>query len=220
MIDAISWSEFRESDGVDDWRNLSDGACAMFRTPSFAAAAAFVAAISRLPAAEDHAPAVDIRGDGVTVQLVTVTDDYDGMSKRDVELARGISRLAREHDLVSDPSAVQSILLIPGAPSATDVAPFWRAVLGYDGRPGSTEDDLVDPRRRGPALWVEPMQEPRADGGALHVAIWVPHEVAEARIAAALAAGGRLVHDRAPAWWTLADPAGNEADIATTMGRD
>jgi len=30
-----------------------------------------------------------------------------------------------------------------------------------------------------------------------------------------------MVHDQfAPAWWTLADAAGNEADIATTKGRD
>src|SRR2546428_659423 len=58
-------------------------------------------------------------------------------------------------------------------------------------------------------------------GGAIHVAIWVPHEHAEARIAAALAAGGRMVRDEfAPSWWTLADASGNEADIATTMGRD
>jgi 4a-hydroxytetrahydrobiopterin dehydratase len=49
----------------------------------------------------------------------------------------------------------------------------------------------------------------------------VPFEQAEARVAAALAAGGRLVRDDfAPAWWTLADAAGNEADVATTRGRD
>ena len=47
------------------------------------------------------------------------------------------------------------------------------------------------------------------------------YEQAEARIAAALAAGGRMVRDEfAPSWWTLADAAGNEADIATTRGRD
>jgi 4a-hydroxytetrahydrobiopterin dehydratase len=52
-------------------------------------------------------------------------------------------------------------------------------------------------------------------------AIWMPFEQAEARVAAAIAAGGHLVRDDyAPAWWTLADAAGNEADIATTMGRD
>ena len=66
------------------------------------------------------------------------------------------------------------------------------------------------------------MDPPRADGGdAIHIAIWVPPEAAEARVAAALAAGGHMVRDEyAPSWWTLADAAGNEADIATTIGRD
>jgi 4a-hydroxytetrahydrobiopterin dehydratase len=69
--------------------------------------------------------------------------------------------------------------------------------------------------------WFEGMDQPRPDGGgAIHVAVWVPFEQAEARVAAALAAGGRLVRDDfAPAWWTLADAAGNEADIATTAHR-
>ena len=35
------------------------------------------------------------------------------------------------------------------------------------------------------------------------------------------AAGGHLVSDKhAPAWWTLAEAEGNEADVATIMGRD
>ncbi|MGH2463545.1 MAG: VOC family protein, partial [Candidatus Limnocylindria bacterium] len=47
-----------------------------------------------------------------------------------------------------------------------------------------------------------------------------PHDQAEARIAAAVAAGGRVVDDsHAPAWWTLADPEDNKVDIATWMGR-
>ena len=66
------------------------------------------------------------------------------------------------------------------------------------------------------------MGEPRPDGGgAVHLAVWVPPEQAEARVAAALAAGGRLVRDAfAPSWWTLADPAGNEADVATVKDTD
>ncbi len=100
--------------------------------------------------------------------------------------------------------------------------PFWRAVLGYEPRRDSPNEDLVDPRDRGVPFWFEQMNEPRADGGgAIHIAIWVPYEQAEARVAAALAAGGRLVRDEfAPSWWTLADAAGNEADIATVKGRD
>jgi 4a-hydroxytetrahydrobiopterin dehydratase len=51
--------------------------------------------------------------------------------------------------------------------------------------------------------------------------VWVPHDQARARVAAAVAAGGRVVNDdHAPAWWTLADAEGNEADVATAAGRD
>jgi 4a-hydroxytetrahydrobiopterin dehydratase len=124
--------------------------------------------------------------------------------------------------LAADPAGVQYLLVVPGAPSSADVVPFWRAVLGYDPRPDSPDEDLVDPHDRGPAFWVEKMQQPRADGGgAIHVAIWVPPGHAEARVQAALAAGGRMVRDDfAPSWWTLADAAGNEADVATVAGRD
>jgi 4a-hydroxytetrahydrobiopterin dehydratase len=181
-----------------------------------------VAAIGELAGVDDHHPDVDLRHDGVTVRLITITDDFYGMSTRDVELARQISAVAREFGLSADPENVQTLLVIPGAPLTAEVMPFWQAVLGYEPRGDSPDEDLVDPRRRGASFWFEQMREPRADGGgAIHVAIWVPHDQAEARVAAALAAGGRMVRDEfAPSWWTLADGAGNEADIATTLGRD
>jgi hypothetical protein len=38
------------------------------------------------------------------------------------------------------------------------------------------------------------------------------------RVAAGVAAGGRMIrHNLEEGFWTLADPAGNEVDIATTM---
>lgn len=219
MSERITPRQFQESEGVGDWRVLGEGACTFFRTGSFAAGARLVGAISGLPGLDEHHPDVDLRHDGVTVRLMTITDDYYGMSQRDVELARGISEVARERGVKADPSAVQTLLVIPGH-SRGDAVLAGRA--GVDPRGDSLEEDLVDPRARGPAFWFEPMDEPRPDGGgAIHVAIWVPYEQAEARVAAALAAGGRMVRDQfAPAWWTLADPAGNEADIATSMTRD
>jgi 4a-hydroxytetrahydrobiopterin dehydratase len=220
MTDRLSPQQFHASEGVDDWRVLGDGACAYFRTGSFVVGARLVQAIGTLPGVDDHPPDVDLRPDGVTVRLLTRTDDYYGMSQRDVELARQISDVARDLGLAADPAAVQSLLVIPGATVTAEVMPFWRAILGYEPRPDSPEEDLVDPRNRAPGFWFERMEQPRPDGGAIHVAIWVPDEQAEARIAAALAAGGRLVRDEfAPSWWTLADAAGNEADIATTRGR-
>jgi len=222
MTDGISPKQFHESDGVGDWRVIGDGACAFFRSGSFAASARLVQAISQLPGVEEHTPDVDLRHDGVTVRLITYTDDYYGVSQRDVEMARQISAAARRLGLSADPSAVQSVLVIPGATSTAEVMPFWRAALAYEPRRDSPAEDLVDPRGRGPGFWFERMHEPRAGGGgAIHVAVWVPHEQAEARIAAALAAGGRMVRDAfAPSWWTLADAAGNEIDIATVRSRD
>jgi 4a-hydroxytetrahydrobiopterin dehydratase len=222
MNDRISATQFHETTGVEDWRVIGDGASTLFRTASFAASATFVAAIGDLAGIDDHAPDVDVRHEGVTVRLLTTGDDYFGMSRRDVELARQISAVARDLGMTGDPAAVQSLIVIPGAKVASDVMPFWRAVLGYEPRPDSPDEDLVDPHDRGPGFWFETMDEPRPDGGgAIHIAVWVPPEAAAARVAAALAAGGRLVRDDfAPAWWTLADAAGNEADIATVLYRD
>jgi len=222
MTERITPQQFHGSEGVEDRRVLGEGACAYFRTGSFAAGGRLVHAISELAGLGDHQPDVDVRNDGVTVRLITIADDYYGMSTRDVELARQISALARGLGVPADPAAVQTLLVIPGAPVTAEVMPFWRAVLGYEPRADSPDEDLVDPRGRGPSFWFETMDEPRPDGGgAIHVAVWVPHDGAEARVATAIAAGGHMVRDEfAPAWWTLADAAGNEADVATTMGRD
>ena len=222
MTDQISPKQFRESEGVEEWRVLGDGANAYFRTGSLAAGARLVQAISELPGIDDLRPEVDVRHDGVTVRMVAFIEGYGGMLQGHVELARKISGAARKLGFSADPTAVQSLLVIPGAPAIAEVMPFWRAVLGYEPRRDSPAEDLVDPRGRGTPFWFEQMKEPRpGGGGAIHVAVWVPYEQAEARIAAALAAGGRMVRDQfAPSWWTLADAAGNEADIATTKGRD
>src|SRR5712691_8763738 len=115
MTDQISPKQFHEAEGVEDWRVLGDGACAYFRTGSVAAGARLVQAISALPGVDDHPPDVDLRHDGVTVRLITITDDYCGMSRRDGELARQISAVAQGLGLSADPSAVQSLLVIPGA---------------------------------------------------------------------------------------------------------
>ncbi len=222
MTDHITATKFHEAEGTQDWRVLGDGACAYFPTGSFAAGAAFVQAIAELPGLGPTQPDVDLRHDGVTVRLLTTAHDYYGMSTRDVELAGQISAIARTQGLTADPLAVQSVLLVPGAPDVDAVMPFWQAVLGYERRPDSPAEDLVDPRNRWPAFWFERMRETRPDGGgAIHVAVWVPIGQAEARVAAALAAGGRMVRDDfAPSWWTLADAAGNEADIASVENRD
>lgn len=100
--------------------------------------------------------------------------------------------------------------------------PFWQEVLGYDRRPDSPDEDLVDPHARLAPLWFEEMDDLRPDGaGTIHLVVWVPWDQAESRVAAAVAAGGRIVrHNVEEGFWTLSDPAGNEADVATTSAPD
>jgi 4a-hydroxytetrahydrobiopterin dehydratase len=218
--ERITPRQFHEAADVGDWRVVGEGACAYFRTGSFQAGARLVQRVSELAGPGGHHPDADVRDQGVTVRLITVTDDYTGLSQPDVELARQISTVARELGASADPSVVQTVQVSVDALVSAEVMPFWRAVLGYEYRGDSPEEDLVDPRGRGPAFWFQRMDAPRPQRNRIHIDVWVPYDQAEARIAAALAAGGRLVSDEhAPAWWTLADAEGNEADVATTMSR-
>jgi 4a-hydroxytetrahydrobiopterin dehydratase len=221
MTGRITPRQFHDAVGFEDWRVLGEGACTYFRTGSFAAGARLVHAISQLAGLEDHHPDVDLRYGGVTVRLITITHDYYGLSERDVELARQISAVARELDVLADPSAVQTVQVTIDALVGAEVMPFWRAVLGYEYRGDSPDEDLIDPRGRGASFWFQQMDAPRPQRNRIHIDVWVPHDQAEARIAAAIAAGGHLVADQhAPSWWVLADAEGNEACVATWMSGD
>jgi 4a-hydroxytetrahydrobiopterin dehydratase len=118
---------------------------------------------------------------------------------------------------------VQVIEIGIDALDAAAIRPFWRAVLGYGDEPGRSGpwDGLIDPLGQGPAVWFQRMDAPRAQRNRIHLDVSVPHDEAEPRIRAALAAGGRLINDaEAPAFWVLADAEGNEACITTWQGRD
>src|SRR5437870_10625407 len=130
----ISPKQFRESEGVDEWRVLGDGANAYFRTGSLAAGARLVQAIGELPGVDDLQPDVDVRHDGVTVRMVAFVEGYGGMLQSHVELARKISAAARQLGLSADPSAIQSLSGSPGENARAEVMPFYTAVLGYEHR--------------------------------------------------------------------------------------
>jgi len=212
MADRLMSDDFYQYAGVEDWRVLWGGswACAHFRTGSFEAGVALVQAIGDLATAAAHYPDVDLRPDGVTVRLFT--PEVEGLTSRDVESARQISAAARALDAAAEPAVVQHVQVAIDALVIPEVRPFWHAVLGYD---EVGDDDLLDPHRRLPSFWFQQMDAPRTGRNRIHIDVYVPRDQAEARIAAALAAGGRIVSDaNAPGWWTLADPEGNEVDLA------
>jgi 4a-hydroxytetrahydrobiopterin dehydratase len=212
MSEAITPGRFHEV----GWRVVRDDASAHFRTGSFAAGVALVDAIGRLADDANHHPDVDLRPNGVTVRLRT--HSTGGLSGRDVDLAGQISGVARELDVPIDLTGLQSVQVAIDALVIPDVLPFWRAVLGYR----QVDDaDLIDPHSQGPPFWFQQMDAPRVQRNRIHIDVFVPHDQAEARVAAAIAAGGHVVSDEnAPEAWTLADPEGNEVDVAPWPDRD
>ncbi|WP_163505666.1 VOC family protein [Fodinicola acaciae] len=196
------------SDAVTDlgWR-LVLGAFRAYVPASSIADAARIA----LSAAEigDERLRIDVRADGVHL---TIEVHASRVGAAEVELAKALSAA-----LPTTPDGVQAIELGIDAMDIPAVLPFWEAVLAYE-RVG---DALVDPAGLGPAVWFQQMDEPRRQRNRIHFDVSVPHDQTEARIAAALAAGGTLVYDKeAPAFWVLADPEGNEACVTCWQGRD
>jgi Glyoxalase-like domain len=71
------------------------------------------------------------------------------------------------------------------------------------------------PARPRSTVWMQELDPAKPLRHAMHVDVSVAREQVEARLAAALAAGGRIVDDSsAPAAWILADRAGNRVCIA------
>ena len=161
MADVITPWQFHEADGVEDWRVVGEGACTYFRTGSFTAGTRLVGAISELTDLDAHHPDVDLRHDGGGVRLITITDDSYGLSTRDIEPARQISAVAHDLCLLADPSAVQTVQVTIDANVIPEVLLFWRAVLGYEYRADSPEEDLIDAHGRGASFWFQEMDAPR-----------------------------------------------------------
>lgn len=211
----VSAEEFASLEGLSDWRYLLRSIHAHFRTGSFPAAGALVAAIAEAAERADHHPDVDLRYPD-RVRVVLSTHATGGVSDVDVDLARTISALAADAGATAEPATPQVLEVGIDTLDPDRIRPFWLAVLGYR----DVDGEVVDPLRVGPTFWFQPMDEPRPQRNRLHVDIDVPHDVAADRIRAALDAGGRLVTDEfAPSWWVLADAEGNEACICTWQGR-
>lgn len=209
-------TEFASMEALDDWRFVLNAIHAEFALDSFPAGAALVSAIAAAAEEAVHHPDVSLRYPGV-VRVLLTTHAAGGLTTLDVDLARTISTLAASMGAEARPSAPQVIELAIDTMDADRIRPFWMAVLGYS---DTGSGDLADPGRVGPPVWFQQMDEPRTERNRFHLDVSVPHDVAESRVEAALAAGGRLVSDsRARAFWVLADVDGNEACVCTWQDR-
>jgi 4a-hydroxytetrahydrobiopterin dehydratase len=222
--EKLTMSEFQRHHDLPDWRILLGRIEAAFVAGSFEEGAALVSEIAAAAEAAGHHPDVDLRYPG-HVHVALSTHAVDGLTERDADLAATISALAAAAGATSVPRSSATVEIAIDALDIDAVRPFWQAVMGYREEPprtpGGQVEALVDPQRIGPAIWFQQMDAPRPQRNRIHIDVTVADDDAADRIAAALAAGGRLLTDQyAKAFWVLADPEGNEACICTWQDRD
>jgi 4a-hydroxytetrahydrobiopterin dehydratase len=202
------WRDFLAAQDVGEWVVLHGGATAVFPVPSLGDAVRLADAIAQVPGIEGAGALITIADDQLTVRL---TRGIWQLEPHHVELARAVGRVAQQHGAAADRARAQEVqLAVAGHPKTVDVR-FWRAALGYV---ALDDDNAVDPLGHGSTVWIQDLDEAKRLRHAMHVDVSVAREHVEARLSAALAAGGRVVDDsNAPAHWTLADGAGNRVCI-------
>lgn len=211
----VTPAEFGKLDGLDDWRVALDAIHTTFTAPDYLAAADLVRSIAEIAETHVHHPDVELRYPG-RVHVLLTTHATGGLTTLDVDVARAISAAAARAGAGADTSSIRVLELGIDTMDADRIRPFWVAVLAYRDRDGY----LVDPLGVGPAIWFQQMTEPRTERNRIHLDVTVPHDVAEQRVADALAAGGTLLTDEyARSWWVLADADGNEVCVSTWLDR-
>jgi 4a-hydroxytetrahydrobiopterin dehydratase len=201
--------------GLTDWRTLQSKLHARFRTGNFATGLQMVDAIGAGAEEANHHPDLDLRYTHLFVSLFS--HDVGAKTERDVAMARRISEIAAELGVTSEPD--QLTLTEPGLDTwdAEQVLPFWRAVYAV---PDNDRGEVIDPLGMIPTTWFQDTDRHETPRQRWHFDVWVAPDAAEARIAAAVAAGGTVVDDsEAPSFTVLADPQGNRVCICTHAGR-
>jgi len=204
MMSEQGWRDFLVAADVGDWVVLHGGATAVFPVSSLRDAVRLADGVAQVPGIDGAGVLITLSDQQVSVRL---TRGVEKLEPEHVELARAISAVARRQGVVADRSRAQEVqVAVAARPESVDVG-FWRAVLGYA---ALADDNAVDPLGHGSTVWMQDLDPAKPLRHAMHVDVSVAREHVQARLAAAVAAGGRVVHTwDAPEAWTLADSAGN-----------
>ena len=199
-------------EGLTDWVWLVRGIEARYDTGGFARGLELVNRIGAAAEEADHHPDVTLTWPTVHVRLIS--HDVGAVTDRDVAMARTISDLARELGLTATPEKLSRLEWALDTADKPAAVRFWAAVLGYDG--DSDPNEVTDPDGRQVTLWFQTSDAREDARQRFHVDVHVAPEQAQARIDAALAAGGTLVSESAsPSFTVIADPEGNKACVCT-----
>lgn len=210
-----------EGSDTEDWR-LVFSAMAAYRIAGTHPSVEFVSAVATLADEADLPLGIDLRPGWVVLDsgkdLWEIRDGYEA-------LAGKVQQSARAMGLSADEGACRFTQVVIDAVDIPAVRAFWRSVLGYVDDPREGVTDIVDPAGLGMPIVFQNLEvsetDRREQRNRLHLDLFVPDDQAPVRIKAGLDAGGQMTYDReAPEWWTLADPEGNEIDIAVVVGRD
>jgi len=203
--------------GLDGWTFLGSHLATRLRTGDFATGLALLNELGAAAEEANHHPDLDLRYGQLDVRLTS--HDSGGVTERDVRMARRITEIAEHRGLRPDHRTLSRLDLALDTPDRARVLPFWSAALGMEGGPGVPDDEIRDPAGAHPVLWFQDSgaEEPRQRW---HLDVWVDPDHVQARVDAALAAGGQLVSDaEAPSFWVLADPDGNKVCLCTWQDR-
>lgn len=215
-MDVLDNEQLR-AERLADWRKLAQRLHARFRARDSASAVRAAADFLGTDGAGDR---LEVRLLGAVIDL-SLCDRTDGrwVTRREADLARTISRLAAEQGLIAEPGEVTQLELALDTANQAALGPFWAALL-TGSADGTVHDEVFDPTDRVPSLWFQRTDDHDPPRQRWHLDLWLAPEVAEDRIAAAVAAGGRVVDEAgAPSFTVLADPDGNRVCVCTSLAR-
>jgi 4a-hydroxytetrahydrobiopterin dehydratase len=217
VVERLNNQQIRDA-GLADWRKLSQPLCARYVTPNLAEAAAFVSAVAEVLGPDGHHLEARLTRDAIDLSVCT-RDDGLWVTQKDIDLARAISDIADQNGLVADPKGVTQLEVGLDTAHEDTVGPFWSALL--TGSPDNKfYDSIFDPTGRIPTIWFQGTEDHEAPRQRWHFDVWLAPEVADERIAAAVASGGSVVDaSQAPSFIVLADPDGNRVCVCTALGR-
>jgi 4a-hydroxytetrahydrobiopterin dehydratase len=216
-VERLSNQQIRDA-GLADWRKLAQALHARYSIPDYVVAAAFIAAMAQVAETDGHYPDVKLTRRVIDVSLCTHEDGL-WVTQKDIDMARTISEIARQNGLEPEPTAVTQLEIALDTAHEDRIAPFW-SVLLTGSADNKIYDSIFDPTGRVPGLWFQGTEDHATPRQRWHFDLWLAPEVADERIAAAVATGGTIVDDSAaPSFTVVADPDGNRACICTSLER-